>query len=305
MGEAPQNEKAKGPPWLRPDIQSLIEWRDSDIVISVPPKSGTTWMMNIVHQLLNGGTDQFRDVYEEVPWIEFLGDPHDTIEQVADRINAMPRSKRRAFKTHAAPPCLPYFAPNAQHDVRYIVVARNPEEALVSFWPFFARHCDEWVDLWGMPRNALRRDTFQSFYDELVVPFGLHVRPYFDFVDAWWRLRQNANVLFLHFAQLKRDREGSIRQVADFLDIAPGPKQWSRIFEYTSFAWMKQHEDKFEVTSAGAVPVLERGAMLRKGQTGSAHQDGMTDPIAQELRDLSRTMNPDARAWLYTGNPPA
>src|SRR5579872_5744493 len=64
-----------GPPWIRPEIQQKIKWRDGDIVISVPPKSGTTWTMNIVHQLLTGGTADFRDIYQEVPWIEFVGYP--------------------------------------------------------------------------------------------------------------------------------------------------------------------------------------------------------------------------------------
>ena len=31
-----------GPPWIQPQIQQEIKWRDGDIVISVPVKSGTT-----------------------------------------------------------------------------------------------------------------------------------------------------------------------------------------------------------------------------------------------------------------------
>ena len=26
------------PPWIRPELQQLMEWRDQDIVISVPPR---------------------------------------------------------------------------------------------------------------------------------------------------------------------------------------------------------------------------------------------------------------------------
>jgi hypothetical protein len=52
-----------GPPWIQPDIQQKIEWRDGDVVVSVPLKSGTTWTMNIVHQLVTGGTSDFQDIY--------------------------------------------------------------------------------------------------------------------------------------------------------------------------------------------------------------------------------------------------
>ena len=39
--------QANQPPWIRSEIQAKVEWRDQDVVISVPPKSGTTWTMNI------------------------------------------------------------------------------------------------------------------------------------------------------------------------------------------------------------------------------------------------------------------
>ena len=54
-------------PWIDPLLQQQIEWRDGDVVVSVPIKSGTTWMMSIVHQLRSGGDPDFVDVYAEVP----------------------------------------------------------------------------------------------------------------------------------------------------------------------------------------------------------------------------------------------
>ena len=122
-------------------------WRDGDVVISVPPKSGTTWTMNIVHQLLTGGRSDFRDIYEEVPWLEFLSHPEGTHEAVLDRVDAMPTDRRRAFKTHSPPPGVPFVKTGSGADVKYIVILRNPEEALVSFHPFLDKHTDEWFAL--------------------------------------------------------------------------------------------------------------------------------------------------------------
>ena len=49
-------------PWINTTIQQRIEWRDGDIVVPVPVKSGTTWTMNIVHQLRSGGDPDLFDV---------------------------------------------------------------------------------------------------------------------------------------------------------------------------------------------------------------------------------------------------
>lgn len=297
-GEVAQGDGAEGPvPWIRPDIQQKIDWRDGDIVISVPPKSGTTWTMNIVYQLLNGGTADFRDIYEEVPWIEFLSGPDASAESVLDRIEAMPVDRPRIFKTHSAPPMVPY-----RENVRYVVVARNPDEAIASFYPFLANHSDEWVALWGLPENALRWPDFATFYAQMVAP-GLHKGALFGFASAWWPYREAANTLFLHFSQMKGDHAGSIRRIADFLGIRPDDDAWSRILEFTSFPWMKAHEEKFEAMTAGDVTVLQRGAMVRHGETGRAGRDGMTPELSADLRKAgAETCAPDVLDWLYTGN---
>lgn len=291
-----------GPPWIQPAIQQKIEWRDGDIVISVPAKSGTTWTMNIVYQLLAGGDADFRDIYEEVPWIEFLSHPGQSHQDVIDRVDAMPASRRRAFKTHSAPPVVPFLKAGTGRDVKYVVVFRNPEEALVSFRPFLERHSDEWFDLWNVPRAALCRPDVPSFYSDVIDRNGMQGM-FFGFLAAWWPLRAESNVLFLHYSDMKRDHEGSIRKIAKFLGVEPTADRWPAILEYTSFPWMKRHENKFEATSTGEIPPLMPGAMIRKGEAGQAEADGMTGEISKRLRERGRRICPDpeALAWFYEG----
>src|SRR6185503_9668205 len=95
----PTNQKTEGVPWVNTEIQQQVKWRDGDIVISVPVKSGTTWTMNIVHQLRSGGDRDFDDVYRVVPWLEIVPAPAVTREQRLAKFAAMPRDRRRAFKT--------------------------------------------------------------------------------------------------------------------------------------------------------------------------------------------------------------
>ena len=291
-----------GPPWIQPAIQQHIKWRDRDIVISVPPKSGTTWTMNIVHQLLTRGTARFRDIYEQVPWIEFLSHPEQPHQEVLDRIEALPTGSRRAFKTHSAPPDLPFLQGGSDQDVKYIVVFRNPEEALVSFRLFIEQHSDDWFELWQVPREAMCRTDFPSFYSDVIDNNGMQ-RMFFGFLASWWPLREEKNVLFLHFSDMKRDHEAAIGKIAKFLGVEPTAAQWPEILEYTSFPWMKMHEDKFEARTAGKVPILNAGAMIRKGEVGKAKHDGMTDDISKHLRQLGEKICTDAAAvnWYYEG----
>lgn len=298
-----QVERPKGgPPWIQPEIQQHIKWRDGDIVISVPPKSGTTWTMNIVHQILTGGSDDFQDIYVEVPWIEFLSHPGQSLQEALDRVEAMPTDRRRAFKTHSAPPVVPFIQNKPGKHVKYIVVFRNPEEALVSFRPFMEQQTDEWYDLWQVPKAAMCRPDFPSFYYEVIDEKGSQGR-FFGFLAAWWPLRHEKNVLFLHFSDMKLDHEGTIRKIANFLGEQPTPEQWKAIFKHTSFDWMKQHEDRFEVRTLCDVPVLKSGAMVRQGLAGKAKSDGMTDEISFHLRQRGYQIFPNQQAidWYYEG----
>ena len=51
------------------------------------------------------------------------------------------------------------------------------------------------------------------------------------------------------------------------------------------------------------VPILNSGAMIRKGEVGKAKADGMTGEISRHLREGGSKIWSDAAAvnWLYEG----
>jgi len=182
------------------------------------------------------------------------------------------------------------------------VVCRNPEEAVVSFKIFLDQHTDAFYDLWKVPRPAMTRPDFGAFYREVFDPRGMQGM-LFGFVASWWPLRHEKNVRLMHFADMKRDQRGSIREIADFLGIAPSTAAWAKIDEYTSFDWMKRNEQKFDTLPNTPVRVLEPGGMMRKGKAGASREDGMTDEIAQHLRAVGSKILSDEAAlrWFYGG----
>ena len=48
--------------------------RSNDVFVVTPPKCGTTWMQQILHQLRSGGDMSFSDISEEIPFIEYAYD---------------------------------------------------------------------------------------------------------------------------------------------------------------------------------------------------------------------------------------
>ena len=119
--------------WFSPPLQAKIKYRKGDTLIAVPAKSGTTWTMNIFHQLRTGGDPDFKDIYAEVPWSEFKERPDQPDEELLERWEKMPAEVPRAFKTHSQPgpegapmPEMGCFAAYRE-DLKYVVVMRNPE----------------------------------------------------------------------------------------------------------------------------------------------------------------------------------
>jgi aryl sulfotransferase len=291
-----------GAPWIDTTRQLGIESRNDDVWISVPPKSGTNWMMNIVHQLVSGGDADFVSIYDVVHWPEFVERPGQPASELHERLASVPSGQRRIFKSHSAPSDLPFIAADGGQQVKYLVVCRNPEEALVSFKVFLEMHTDAFFDLWQVPKAALTRPSFEGFYREIAEPQGMHGM-WFGFLAAWWPLRHAANVRFVHFADMKADLPGCVRSVAEFLSVTPSAEHQALVEECTSFAWMKRNEAKFDTFTRCSVPPLEVGALIRKGKAGAAHEDGMTPDIAREVREFGAKILPDTAAmrWLYEG----
>ena len=93
-------------------------------------------------------------------------------------------------------------------------------------------------------------------------------------------------MLLVHYADLKREPEATIRRIAEFLDFDVPDAKWPSILEFTSFEWMKSNEDKFELRSVSDVPPLDPGAMLRKGKLGA--ERGGRDHARDLRRDRRR-----------------
>jgi len=270
-------------------------FRDDDIIISTYAKSGTTWVQQILAQLIfNGATDI--NVAEMSPWVDFRLPPK---EVKFPAIEA--QTHRRFLKTHLPVDALVY-SPKA----KYIYVARDGRDVLWSYYNHHSNHNDLFyqeinavggsgIEPAKPPQHEIHED-FQAWLEK----DGYPLWRYWHNVRTWWEIRHLLNLMLLHFSALKADMPGQIRRIAEFLDIPVDESQWDAIVEHCSFDYMRAHAE-LAVPLGGAM--WEGGAktFIHKGTNGRWRDVLTEEDIANyESRALAE-LGPECAQWLASG----
>lgn len=109
--------------WMSDNARwDALELRDGDIVISTPPKSGTTWTQRLVSLLVFSGPELPGPLAMISPWLDLTAMP---VEHVVAALDA--QTHRRFIKTHT-----PLDGLDVDPRVTYLVVGRDPRDAAVS-----------------------------------------------------------------------------------------------------------------------------------------------------------------------------
>jgi hypothetical protein len=225
--------------------------RPTDVLITTAPKAGTTWMQQILHQLRSGGDENFRSIYDVVPWLEFPQEGR-SWEQVLEDYEKIPDP--RIFKTHCT------WSQTPGTDVAMIILtSRDPRDCCVSFY----HHVMDLTDEARRQTGIKQPQSFDEFFDR-----WMDFAAWFRNVQSWWPHFHDDNVLWLRYEDLKLDLGSGINQILDFLGWQVTPEQMPGILEYCSFNWMKNHAERFTRHSASAEPAFRPGGFIRKGQSG-------------------------------------
>ncbi len=276
-----------------------IRFRDDDIVISTYAKSGTTWVQQIVGQLIFAGAEDL-DVSEMSPWVDLRVPPKHIKLPALEA-----QSHRRFLKTH-----LPVDALVMSPKAKYLYIGRDGRDVAWSLHNHHVNANQAWYDalnktpgLVGPPIEPPTGDIRQYFLDWLDKD-GHPFWPFWENVRTWWAIRDEPNVLMLHFAALKADMPREIRRIARFLGIEVPEDSWHQIFEHCSFDYMKKHAAK----SAPLGGVFWNGGaetFIHKGTNGR-WRDVLTaeDNARYEARAMAE-LGEQCAQWLATGHLPA
>jgi aryl sulfotransferase len=280
-------------------IWNDFQFRDDDIVISTYAKSGTTWMQQIVAQLLFG-PDPSLEVAEMSPWLDLRVPPKAVKLPVVEA-----QTHRRFIKTHLPVDAL-VFSPRA----KYIYIGRDGRDVIWSFYNHHVNANATWYSALndtpgrvGPPIEPPPSDIRDYWHDWLSRD-GHPFWPFWENVRTWYAIRDLPNVLLVHFANLKRDMRGQMRRIAAFLDVSVDEATWPDILEYCSFDWMKAHATK-SVPLGGAFWDAGAQVFINKGVNGRWSDVLTAEESAEYEARALRELGPECARWIATGEGPA
>ena len=283
--------------------------RDSDIIVTTSYKAGTTFTQNILLQMLHGDADELPTL-EISPWIDarFMPVPLDEVYEMLEA-----QSHRRFLKSHLPLDGLPYH-PN----VKYIIVARDPRDVFMSFLNHYGNYTETAYEIFdagevvGAPlprydgdvRGLWRRWITSGWFDweSEGYPFWgnmHHTQTYWDFKDL-------PNFLFMHYADMLADLEGSVRRIAGFIDHPLSDTDVARIVERTSFSAVKKQAQEADANPDPDEPAIFKGgqsAFFFKGTNGRWKEILNDDDLALYEATRSRVLSDDCARWLEEGGP--
>ena len=259
-------------PMHDPYVLANFQARPTDVLITTPPKAGTTWMQQILHQLRSGGDDSFSSIDEVVPWLEITrkGKSWQDILQHYQTL-----ADPRIFKTHCTAEQTPGIG-----TASIILTSRDPRDCCVSFYHHIMNMTDDARLKSGMPAP----DSFEQHVDQ-----WLEFSAWYRNVKSWWPYQDHPKVLWLRYQDMKTDLSGILDQIVEFLQWSITAEQKQKVLEYSSFDWMKAHDEKFSSQGSDGKPVFKPGKFVRKGKVGG-YRNLMSEQQEQRIMQKAREM---------------
>ncbi|OXB65073.1 hypothetical protein ASZ78_008356 [Callipepla squamata] len=242
-------------------------FRDTDVVIVTYPKSGTTWMQEILTLLYSRGDAQPAKTipnWERAPWLE----------QIHFRSSLRDTATQRLITSHLPARVL---GPRLQGSkAKVIYVARNPKDVVVSYYHF--HHLAKFLP------DPISFDTFLQQFLEGTVHYG----SWFEHVKGWLGQRQLLDIIYITYEELHQDLRGTARRLSAFLGIALEPRTLLALEEHCSFAAMRDNAMANYTLIPREIMDHSQGRFMRKGVVGdwrshfSPTQNALFDRVYHE-----------------------
>ena len=196
--------------------------------------------------------------------------------------DAMPSP--RPFFGHAAYDMVPGGLPSSS-PARYIYVARNPKDVMVSYY----YHYVSGNGLFEFLGTLTWEIFFKLFMDDKTY-FG----SWFDHVLEWWKHKDDPNVLFLKYEDMHKDHPGAVRTMAEFIGVDLKPDVVDKIVKESTIDRMKANPNtNFSFMPSGSFALNYINPFLRKGIVGdwkshfTANQLSTFEAVYQEKMKCS------------------
>ncbi|XP_056391673.1 sulfotransferase 1 family member D1-like [Hyla sarda] len=257
MVDRPPIKVVSGMPILGPFAENWenvqrFQAKDGDLLIVTFPKSGTTWMSEILDLMIHNGDvtkTQRGAIFERVPFLEYAAPDMPSGTEI---LNAM--ESPRVIKSHLPVHLLPSSFWEKKCKILYM--ARNPKDVLVSYYHFY--------------RMAILHPdpgTFEDFIQMFIegeVAFG----SWSDHVKDWWKSRRQKDILYLFYEDMLEDPKCELRKVTKFIGKDLSEDILETIHQRTTFKNMKENQMANYSTIPTSIMDHSISPFMRKGICG-------------------------------------
>ncbi|KAM5137849.1 sulfotransferase 2B1-like [Mantella aurantiaca] len=228
-----------------------FHFKEGDVLIVTFPKSGTTWMQEILTLIYSQGDAEIAMTvpnWERAPWLEHIYFKDTLKEGEGPRI----------ITTHLPSNVLAPALHNSKAKVIY--VARNPKDVAVSFY-FFHKMAKFLPDF----------SSFSEFLD-LFLDGKVHYGSWFDHVKGWYRQRNNLDFFYITYEDLKKDLRRSIKKVCGFLGCPMYTEEVDKVENHCRFTEMSQNMMVNYMLVPKEIMNHDQSKFMRKGVVGDWRQ---------------------------------
>lgn len=255
-----------------------FQFQDTDVLLVTFPKSGTTWMQQVLSLIFCEGDlwpIHHLPNWARMPWIEQV-----SFSSLLPKLNtSWPRLLTSHLNARVLAPAL------RKSKAKVVYMARHPKDVLVSFYHFHR--------IAGfLPTPS----SFEDFVDEFLEGTGFF-GSWFDHVKGWLGLQKDLNLIFVTYEELHQEPRRAIRKLSDFLGRSLGRREEDLTLEHCSFSFMRQSSMVNYSLLPKEIIDQSQGKFLRKGVVGN-WREHFTPELAEKFNAVYRSEMGDSGLCL-------
>lgn len=281
-------------------------FRDGDIVITTPPKCGTTWMQMICALLIFQRPEFDRPLDQITPWLDQTTRARDDVFATYEA-----QQHRRFIKTHTPLDGL-VFRP----EVTYICVGRDPRDVAISI--------DNHLENMDMDAVFALREKAVGLDDlDEVIPDGLPTRaetlrerfwewteitnianrglaPTLHHLQTIWDVRDHPNVVLLHYGDLSDDLDTEMRKLATRLGIDVNEELWPDLVPAATFDSMSSRAKDLAPNATNSI-WRDRNRFFNRGTSGQWRNLLDDEDLKRYKRRVGELVDDALSEWVHRG----
>src|SRR3954470_9506217 len=285
-----------------------FELRPGDIIISTPPKCGTTWTQMICALLILQEPELPFPLDTLSPWIDMV-----TRARTNVFADLAAQTHRRFIKTHTPLDGIPN-----DPTVTYICVGRDPRDVALSM----DHHIDnmdfdaflvardraaaiDGIELGPLPPRQPRPDDERARFWQWVddetpsTQIGSSLRRTVEHLQTFSDADDDLDIVFLHYDDLQADLEGQMRHLAARLGIDVDAYRWPRLVQSATFESMRARADTI-IPGGDPQQWIHPAAFFRRGTSGQWRDLLDEADIAQYAARVRALASDDLVDWVHS-----